>query len=754
MKHSFWSHTEVSPDTYSLFRGRFSLPKSGRVEFRVVGSAWYQAWLNGSPLLEGPLRYALERPEYQTKVMELPAGDHVLAFHAHHIGVETRILKDTPPFLWCEAVSADGKLPLQWCCKPLESQTSQTHRINPQLGWIEWRDTRLEPDGWELAAFDDCGWQPVVRDASPLPGPGAADLAPVKTFWHPLRALAEGPLATQFGYVTDEPSFIFHGRDRVCDELPAKGIWRRYDLGRVRLGRPCFRIDAPEGTIIEFGYSEYLTEGRVSPYINLSGGTSCNMDRFIARGGEQVFCPLTPKGGRFMEVHVVNAREGVRFLKENYLERCYHDATEGSFSCGDPLLESIWQTGVETYRSCAEDAVIDNPTRERGQWVGDVASVGMEIESVAYHDLRLCKRALVQAALCPREDGLVAGMAPGGCVYLPTYAFQWSVAVVGYHRHTGDRLLLEELWQPALCNMAAIRAFWKPDGLHNVAGWNFVDWGYKAEEGPVDTACNLHYLWALRAMCNWAETLGHDGSEFAQQAQQLATLLHQRIAGKLAEGGWQALGYHCAALAMCLDLIADETGCLDYLEGHLMDCYPNHPAAPRNDDPTGFNARLITPYFAHYVMPLFIERGRMDFVLDQYRKCWGESMLANGRTTWIEVFDTRWSHSHQWSGCPTWQLSRYLLGLHPRFDLGDAVFAFRMETGSLRQASGRLPHPQGGWIRISWKTEAAGPVFRISTPKPLQLRLPNGESCEVVESAMFVLKRDSSVLTLHPAGSS
>ncbi len=393
MKHSFWSHTEVSPDTYSLFRGRFSLPKSGRVEFRVVGSAWYQAWLNGSPLLEGPLRYALERPEYQTKVMELPAGEHVLAFHAHHIGVETRILKDTPPFLWCEAVSADGKLPLEWCCKPLESQTSQTHRINPQLGWIEWRDTRLEPDGWELAAFDDCGWQPVVRDASPLPEPGAADLAPVKTFWHPLRALAEGPLATQFGYVTDEPSFIFHGRDRVCDELPAKGIWRRYDLGRVRLGRPCFRIDAPEGTIIEFGYSEYLTEGRVSPYINLSGGTSCNMDRFIARGGEQVFCPLTPKGGRFMEVHVVNAREGVRFLKENYLERCYHDATEGSFSCGDRLLETIWQTGVETYRSCAEDAVIDNPTRERGQWVGDVASVGMEIESVAYHDLRRSARA-------------------------------------------------------------------------------------------------------------------------------------------------------------------------------------------------------------------------------------------------------------------------------------------------------------------------------------------------------------------------
>ena len=57
---------------------------------------------------------------------------------------------------------------------------------------------------------------------------------------------------------------------------------------------------------------------------------------------------------------------------------------------------------------------------------------------------------------------------------------------------------------------------------------------------------------------------------------------------------------------MKLGLVDDETGCLDFLEQHLENCFPNDPSAPRNDDPTGFNARLITPYFAHYVMPLFI----------------------------------------------------------------------------------------------------------------------------------------------------
>ena len=727
MKHSFWSSASPVADSYALFRGRFNLAAPACVELRVVGSAWYQAWLDGRPLLEGPLRFALDQPEYQSVLLDVSAGEHVLAFHAHHIGVETRLLKDTPPFLWCDIQGNGGRVPVKWRCFDLKSQAAQTRRINPQLGWIEWRDTRLEPEGWEQLGFDEAGWTEPSLNASALCDPVAADLASVQTFTHTLQPIVEGPLATTFGYAADEPAYIFHARDRLCRDLPATGVWRRYDLGRVRLGRPSFRMDLPEGTIVEFALAEHLTEGRVSPYINLSAGASSNLDRFVARGGEQLFCPLTPKGGRFLEVHVVNARQAVRFLDEKFLERSYYAPTEAAFSCGDPVLETIWAVGVETYRACAEDAIIDNPTRERGQWVGDVASVGMEIASVAYHDLRLCRRALVQSALCPREDGLVAGMSPGGCVYLPTYAFQWVVAAMNYFRHTGDHGVLAELWAAANRNMTAIRAFWREDGLHNVAGWNFVDWGYRAEEGPVDTACNLHYLWSLRCMAEWARAAGHDASPWDAQERELSLLLRHRMAAKLESGGWPAVGYHCATLAMRLGLVSEEEACLAYLANHLERCFPNNLSAPRNDDPTGFNARLITPYFAHYVMPLFIERGRMDFVLGQFRKCWGGFMLADGRTTWLEVFDTRWSHCHQWSGCPTWQLSRYLLGLHPRFDLGVAHFDFRLEPGSLPHAAGRLPHPQGGWIEVCWDRHDAELRYRISTPKPLHLRLPDGE---------------------------
>ena len=115
-------------------------------------------------------------------------------------------------------------------------------------------------------------------------------------------------------------------------------------------------------------------------------------------------------------------------------------------------------------------------------------------------------------------------------------------------------------------------------------------------------------------------------------------------------------------------------------------------------------------------------------------------MLADGRTTWIEVFDTRWSHCHQWSGCPTWQLSRYGLGLHPRFDLGAADYDFRLEPGSLPHAAGRLPHPQEGWIEVSWQREKNDIRCKVTTPKPLQLRFSNGKALTVKNEAVFSIQ--------------
>ena len=118
--------------------------------------------------------------------------------------------------------------------------------------------------------------------------------------------------------------------------------------------------------------------------------------------------------------------------------------------------------------------------------------------------------------------------------------------------------------------------------------------------------------------------------------------------------------------------------------------------------------------------------------MGQYRSCWG--WLAEQDNTWLEVFDDRWSHCHDWSGCPTWQLSRYVLGLRPRFDLGKNFFEFCAAPCSLPRAEGRIPVAGGGAVEVL--RDGARVTFRPGTAVTIlkdgqRFALQPGESLEL-----------------------
>ena len=717
-------------DYHVAFRGSFELSMDAEVDARFIGCSWFVLWMDGAYLSEGPARFPLDHPEYQTVRVKLGAGKHVLAAQVHHEGVFTRMMENLPPFFQCAVGNGGEAVPVQWKCSRIGGYAQKLRRVNDQFGWVEWCDTRQVPADWKNVAYDDAPWAgPVPQDIA-LGELKPLGTAPVRQLPRTLTATDEGPLAEVYGYEKDNPSARFFLRNLACDKLPPQGEWRRYDLGRVRLGRPRFTLDLPAGAVIEFAYAESLSHGRVSPWITLSASDSCNLDHFVARGGVQEFFPLVPKGGRFMEVHVLAPPDQIRFLHEDYVERCYYDTPEGAFSSGDPLLDRIWLTGVETHRACAEDSLIDNPTRERGQWAGDVVAVGMDIAAAGYTDLRLCRRGLVQCAQCARKDGLISGLCPGGGAYLTTYAAQWVSACLHYWELTGDRALLEELFPFAERNFDAFRNALGKDGLKEELGWGFVDWGYVPNEGKSDMGVNLHYYAALRDMIRWCTALDKKDrtDEYIRQTREMKALLDawfttQRENGQLL---WDKVGYHRAVLGLRLGFFAgeEEKGCVAFIKRHMLNCFPNDPDAPRLSDPQAAQPRLITPYFAHYAMPELIKRGEADFVLDQYRKCWGW-MLEEDRTTWIEVFDTRWSHCHQWAGCPTWQLTRYILGLTPRFDLGANCFEWTLHPGSLTQASGKVPIPGtdgGATMDVEWHDHPDGiRSFTLDSPIPVML---------------------------------
>jgi hypothetical protein len=724
-----WLHNRSvgEKDYYVAFRGQWDLTTESECEIQLLGASWFAGWLDGKYFCEGPARFPAAYPEYQTYKINLSAGHHTLAVQVNQIGEVTRMLENPEPFLYCVVKKDGSEIPVNWKCDSLEGYESKVKRINPQLGYIEWCDTRKLPLDWKKVNFDDSKWQvPEIVERK------LGRLAPLTTnnpriITKQIQSISSGKFVNRYGYEKDDPAARFFLCDLTPDKIPPDGVWRRYDLGRVQLLRPRFILDLPEGAVVEFAYSEELMNGRVSPWINLSGGASCNLDHYTARGGEQEFFPITPKGGRFMEVHIYAPPEKVHFINEEILERTYFAKPEGFLQTDDELLNKIWSVGVQTLNACSEDALIDNPTRERGQWTGDVVSVGMDITGAAYSDLSLLKRGLIQSAESSNSDGLVAGLSPGGAAYLSTYAAQWITACIHYWELIGDMKLLDQLFPYAEKNIEAFEKQASSAGIKDELGWGFVDWGYVRNTGPSDMGVDLYYLAALRDMVRWCKVIKKKdlSKRYQLLADNMAGIIgnYYKSEFKNDDSDWQRIGYHRAVLGLKLGFFdkSREKECIEFIKQHMLKCFPNDTTAPRLSNPDVNNPRLITPYFGHYAMPVLIEHGEMNFVLDQYRKCWGW-MLEDDRTTWLEVFDVRWSHCHQWAGCPTWQMSRYLLGLQTRYDLGERHFVFELNPGSLKTTEGTIPIPDGsGVIKVKWSRQSDGLHYRLETPVPVYL---------------------------------
>lgn len=718
----------TSKDTHVAFRGLFDVSADGKYNLHLSGASWYVVWLDGKYFYEGPDRYSAQHPEYQEKTMELARGSHVLAIEVHNEGIETRILDAIHPFLFCQVVNEEKIIPVTWKCLLLDGFEHTGFRINAELGWIEWADTRKIPADWQDIHFDDAGWKAPVAVERTLGKFTESKIGNVKALEISPRLIAQGKLAEVYGYEKDNPSARFFLRDLVCDKLPAQGVWRRYDLGRVRLSRPKFVLDLPAGAVVEFAYSEFLNHGRVAPWITLSTSDSYNFDHFVARGGRQEFFPLHPKGGRFAEIHILAPGGDITFVEEKFIDRTYNDLPAGEFQSNDVLLNKIWMTGIETYRACSEDALIDNPTRERGQWIGDMG-VGMRIGAAGFSDLRICRRGLVQSAQCARVDGMVAGLCPGGEGYLSSFSAQWVSNCVNYYRLTGDKSLLEELYPAAENNIAAFQHYLTRDGISYDAGWAFIDWGYVPNPEPSDMGLNLHYYIALQNMVKWSQMINRKDriAEYEKLEAQIFTII-QKWFLKNTENGryqWDKIGYHRIVLGMLAGFIPrdQQKEAVAFVEKHILNCFPNNPDAPRLSDPGANNPQLITPYFSYFAFQVLIEQGEMEFVLNQYRKCWGWA-LEDDRTTWLEVFDTRWSGSHQWAGSPTWQLSTYVLGLQHRYDLGKNIFDLAVYSGDLKAASGKIPLPDGGIVQVMWEKTGNTVEYEITTPEPITVNIP------------------------------
>ncbi len=74
---------EASPDTHVSFRSQFRVTEKQAVEISMFSTVPAILELDGDPVLDGPIRFVANHPEYLARTVTLEAGQHDLLLRCH-----------------------------------------------------------------------------------------------------------------------------------------------------------------------------------------------------------------------------------------------------------------------------------------------------------------------------------------------------------------------------------------------------------------------------------------------------------------------------------------------------------------------------------------------------------------------------------------------------------------------------------------------------------------------------------------------
>lgn len=147
-------------------------------------------------------------------------------------------------------------------------------------------------------------------------------------------------------------------------------------------------------------------------------------------------------------------------------------------SCSDRTLCSVFNICKAGVKLGSQEVFVDCPSREKGQYSGDIAIAGAA-HLLLTGDGSLFKKAIEnQAQSLKIAPGMLA-VSPGSFMQeIADYSLQFPLSVWRYYRYTGDINFLKAMALPCRKTVEYFKQFSRSDGLLEQVNekWNMVDW--------------------------------------------------------------------------------------------------------------------------------------------------------------------------------------------------------------------------------------------------------------------------------------
>jgi alpha-L-rhamnosidase len=506
-----------------------------------------------------------------------------------------------------------------------------------------------------------------------------------------------------------------------------------FDLGGKRLGRIFIEAEAPEGTVIDFGWAEDM-KGK-KPWIlkrpGLYTGASC-----IMPGGTYRFETFKPFGLRYLQINIRNNTTPVKIKKTGVVSQIYPFKKIGSFECSDPMMNEIWELGWRTLLVCSEDSYTDTPFRERGLYAGD-ALPEYAITLATSGDSRLIKKSLILF-----QDMYIDLFNPGedtpesNVGLLSDFPFITLLYFAWYVDRTNDLKFALDLY-PSYKRMAEMMLEKRNDEGFIHGTRSFVEWT------QIDKSAQLTTMHSLLARCfqdlaRVANKIGLDGDamKHAKTAESLAEFVRKNF--WMTEKGAFTDGYRdsepldsfypiSSAYPSLFGITTQEQ------EFNLKSFY----AETLKDIGDKDRQRMATPYGGFYILGALYRQGYVSTAEQFIRKYWSPMILKHNDTAWENFGDGsdgsgQGTLSHAWSGGPTYYLTTQVLGVELGFPIPADTrhVTIAPQSESITWASGKVPHPKGV-IEVDWKIVGNNLFIHCNVPEDVSFDVkPRGRLAE------------------------
>lgn len=420
-----------------------------RYLLRISADDHYKLWINGTFAGQGPAP-AWPEKYYYNEIDITPffrPGKNVLAVHLYYQGLVNRVWNSGDGRFALAAQLVCGNtgeevLPLMWRYKISEAYSGRT--IGYETQFLEDFDSRRWDAGWNLADFDDSRWEPME----------AAEWADYKLIKQHTEMLT-----------------VYRREPEVIKK--EDGCWS-VDIGREITGSLCIKASGPPGEKVEILCGEEREEDGSVRFDMRCG--CCYREIWTLDGG---ICELEPydyKGFRYGEI-----RFGSRVEILEVCAEVRHYPIEDALctlKTTDEKLAGIFSICKNAVKYGTQEAYLDCPTREKGQYLGDaVITSRSHVWLTGKTDmLRKCiDQFALTEKICP---GLMA-VAPGAFMQeIADFSLLWSQLLLTDHVFTGDREFLRKYYETAKGIVHYFTGYEDEKGLLDQVSekWNLVDW--------------------------------------------------------------------------------------------------------------------------------------------------------------------------------------------------------------------------------------------------------------------------------------